>query len=319
MNSSRSIINKAVLAAILALSAGQVSALTLVADYSDVSVGSIWQTTGGQLQSSDPGSGAIDVTANFKLNVAAAFTYLQNSILVPWTETVTFKLFDFKAAAISADGDSAIDHVDGNGRPDMSTIRLDSSDASHFYVDATPFDNSEYDMNVVDATLGGSSVNVGRFGSSVVGGIAENRTDVLTLLLHELVHSAGFNFLDRFDNLAGPVGTDNRKITVPTTLTGFASDFDLPFISASDHVDPVAAGGIFAHAITSEPSFGENDRWLPTGAELYALCQVEGCAANEINPNLVASPVPVSGAFWLMASAGLGLAGMARRRKQAGA
>ena len=304
-------------AAALCLASAPASALTLVADYSDPTVSSgIFITDAGQLASSDLGGTATDVTDLFKSNVSAAFTYLQNSIQVPWTETVTIKLFDFQAAGIGADGDSSIDSTYiSDGRPASSTIRLDSSSASSFFIDPTPFDNSEYDMNFVDATLGGSTVNVGRYGSAVSGSAAENRTDVLTLFLHELVHSTGFNFLDRFDDLAGPVGAADRKITVPTSLTGFAFDFELPFLSESDHVDPFADGGLFEHAITAEPSFGANDRWLPTGAELYALCVVEGCTAGQVNPNLVAAAVPEPETYALLL-AGLGLIGLVRRRQQ---
>ena len=319
MNRVRQIISASV-AAWCVVTAAPASALVLTADYSDISVsGGIWQNAQGQLFSADPGMGATNVTNGFKANVDAAFTYLQNSILVNWVETVTFKLFDFAAAMINADGDSAIDSIDANNRPSASTIRLDSSSASQFFVDLTPFDNSEYLINVTNATLGGSSVNVGRYGSAVAGSAAENRTDVLTLVLHELVHSIGFNFLDRFDAAAGgAVGDPNRGITVPTSLTGFSSAFVLPILSASDHVDPFAQGGVFEHAITAEPSFGPNDRWLPTGAELYALCVVEGCAANEVNPNLIgrANTVPEPGSLALMAIA-LGLIPVMRRPRQA--
>lgn len=308
----------AVAAAALGLAtATPVSALILTADYTDMSVsGGIYQTAAGQLASTDLGGTATDISSVFKANVSAAFTYLQNSIKVAWNETITFKLFDFQAAGINADGDSGITGLDANDRPASSTIRLDSSSLSSFFVDMTPFDNSEYTMNYIDATLGGGVVNVGRYGSAVAGGVAENRTDVLTLLLHELVHSVGFNFLDRFDAAAGgPVGQPNRKITVSAALSGLPSDFDLPFLSASDHVDPVAAGGLFEHAITAEPSFGANERWLPTGAELLALCVVEGCAANEVNPNLVGNAVPEPGSLCLAGLAGLGLIAATRRRR----
>lgn len=126
-------------AAVLSLAvAAPASALVLTADYTDASVaGGIYQTATGQLQSG-PGGGATDVTATFKANVAAAFTYLQNSIQVAWNHVVTFKL----ATLVGADGDSLITSEDVNLRPDASTIRFDNSAVRHFFVDPTPFDNS---------------------------------------------------------------------------------------------------------------------------------------------------------------------------------
>lgn len=297
---------------VVCLANSPASALNLIADYSDPTVsGGIFITPGGQLASSDLGGTATDVTALFKANVSAAFTYMQNSILVPWDETIMIKLFDF--TGIGADGDSSIDSFYiSDGRPATSTIRLDSSSASSFFVDPTPFDNSEFNLNFDDAMLGGATVNVGRYGFANPGGPAENRTDVLTLFLHELVHSTGFGVFDRFENLAGPTGAVDRKITVPSSLTGFPADFDLPFISASPHVDPFADGGLFAHAITAEPSFGANERWLPSGAELYALGLVEGAVFGQVNPNLTV-PEPASYALLV---AGLCLVGRACRRKQ---
>ena len=162
-------------------------------------------------------------------------------------------------------------------------------------------------MNFVNATLGGGLVNVGRYGSALAGSAAENRTDILTLLMHELIHSAALG-------ADTPEGNLNRKLTIPTALTGFASDFDLPFISASNHIDPFAQGGVFEHTVTSEPSFGNNDRWLLTGVEVFGICVVQGCTPSQVNPNLVAS-VPEPSTLLLLAP---GLALMAtylRRRK----
>ena len=246
---------------------------------------------------------------------------MENSIKVVFDHVVTFKLHDFTGQG--ADGDSQItsEYVT-DSRPATSIIRLDSSNASHFFADSTPFDNSEYMMTFTDATLGGGTVNVGRYGTAVSGGPADARTDILTLVLHETEHSIGYSDgATRFVNLVGPstvAGDPDRNLIVPTTLTGFASNFIIPFLAASGHIDPFAQGNVYGHTVVAEPSFGDGDRWLTTGAEFYGLCTILGCAPNEVNPNLVGpnvNAVPEPGSLWLMPMAGLGLFATTRRRK----
>lgn len=310
---------KSVLAtAVITLAAtAPASALILTADYSDASVSSgIFQTASGSIQSG-PGGGAIDITDAFKADIAAVFTYLQNSIKVAFNHVVTFKLENL--AGTGADGYSCCGTEDANQRPNSSTIVLDSSSNSSFYADATPFDNSEYTMNITDATLGGGTVNVGRFGSAFAGSAAENRTDILTLVMHETIHSIGFGGATRFTALVGfdgAAGAPDRELVVPTALTGFASDFIIPFLSQSAHIDPFAQGNVYQRTVTSEPSFGNNDRWLLTGAEVYGLCTVLACTPDEVNPNLVGpNAVPEPGSLLLIALAGMGLIATTRRRK----
>ena len=288
--------------------AGSASALTLTAVYTDPS---IYQSSGGQLFSGDPMNGAIDVTSTFRTNVDAAFTYLQNSIKVDRNLEVTFSLFDF--TGLGADGDSSItSRYNDTNLPASSRIRLDSSANSHFYLDATPFDNSEWNMTFTDAVLGGGTVNVGRFGTAVVGGGAEDRTDILTLLLHELVHSTALNS----PTPEGAVGGPSRLLTIPSALTGLPSDFDLPFLSQGAHIDPFVEAGVYAHTITSEPSFGNGDRWLPTGVELYGICVVQLCTASQVMPNLMGPTVVAEPGTWSFFAFGFGLIAALRSRGQ---
>lgn len=305
MNAKKFLLSAAASALMLA-AAQPASALLLLADYSDASVSDgIWQTSGGQIQGFDPGNGAVNVTDVFKANIAAAYAYLGNSVKGGADLTVQFGLQDLSMAG--ADGYSQIVTFGANGLPNVTRIVLDSSSNSHFFLDTTPFDNSEYTMQSVNATLGGGIVNVGRYGSAVPGGVAVDRTDILTLVLHELIHSA-------YLKADTPEGNSNRKLTIPTSLTGFAADFDLPFIDNSNHIDPFAQNAVFQHTVTSEPSFGNNDRWLLTGVEVYGICVIQGCTADQVFPNAV-SDVPEPATLLLLAPA-LGLmAAFSRRRK----
>lgn len=249
----------------------------------------VYQNDVGQLFRS-PGTGRTDVTLLFELNVAAANTYLEHAITVPWNHEVTYKLFDFKTAGIEADGDSEITAADDNNRTVSSIIRIDSSANSHFYLDPTPFDNSEYNFKSSDAPLGGGSVNVERFGTAIADGSADGRTDLLTLFLHETMHSIGISSSsNRFVALCGDdtkAGDPDRMLTIPTSLSMLPSSFDIPILSASSHIDTVASDGLFAHAVTSEPGFGEGDRALPSGAEIYALALINGATSTQYNLEL---------------------------------
>lgn len=288
--------------ALLLAVASPASALNITADYSDLT--NVWQTASGRILGMDPG-GATDITGIFRSNVSAAFTYLGNSVRGGGDLTVRFGLEDLQS--LGADGYSQVITLGPNGLPTVTRIVLDNSSASTFYADATPFDNSEYTMTFDNATLGGGIVNVGRYGTAVPNSAAEQRTDILTLVMHELIHSA-------FLKADTPEGNQNRKLTIPALLTGFTADFDLPFLDASNHIDPVIQGGVFRHTVTSEPSFGNNDRWLLTGVEVYGICVIQGCTADQVNPDLISS-IPEPSAVLLMTS-GLGFTVALRRRRQ---
>lgn len=308
------------IAAVLAATA-PAYALTLNANYSDPTiVGGVFQNAAGQF-SSTGGGGFNDVTALFQLNANAAYSYFQTAIHVGWTHTVNFQLLDL--TSFGADGISQILDADSNGRTTLSRIALDTSNVSHFYLDPTPADNSEWAMLPKTASLAGTSVNVGRKGTAVSGGPADGRTDILTLMIHEIAHSLGVaDGSSRFVDLVGadspnlPGDTNARNMTMPIGLTGYAASYELPFRAASGHVSSAAAGGIFAEAVTSEPGFGEGDRALLSDVEIHALCLVNGCTSPSdftLNPTISAVPEPES---WLMmALGGMALIPLVRRRR----
>lgn len=167
-------------------------------------------------------------------------------------------------------------------------------------------------MSSATTMLGGSAVNVSRFGNATAMGGAAGRWDFLTIAIHEIEHSIGYaSGLKRFTDAAGANGTANRKITVPKTLTGFMSDFDIPFVSDSAHIDGMASMGLFNDAVVASPGFNSAQRALPTGVEIYGLCVIEGCTAAQVNP------LPEPGTILLLSGALPVVILIARRRARA--
>ncbi len=284
---------------ILVSSASAPAALVLTADYSmfgEPLTNNLYQNDVGQFFAS-PGSGRNDVTELFRLNVQTAFNYFQNAFpMGSWNHTVKFTLVDLSGDG--ADGTSLITGFDGNGRSNMSEIQLDSSAVSHFFVDPTPRDNSEWNIIPKTANLNGNDVNVGRLGKAVAGGPAEDRTDIMTLLVHEVGHSLGLSDnSQRFVDLLGAptVETDpDRILTFTSAMTGLPNAFDLPFRAASGHVSTAANMGLFADTVTSEPGFGEGDRALLSDVEIYALAAVNGFGPGQFVLNPTAVPEPTT-------------------------
>lgn len=298
-------------------------AVSLSGIYTDSTISSgVFQNAAGQF-SSTAAPGFSDVTALFKLNANAAFSYFQNSIGVSWSHAVTFRLGDL--TPFMADGTSLITAEDANKRTTASEITLDTSANSRFYLDPTPANNSEWTMMPKTAMLGGTTVNVGRKGTAVTGGPADGRTDILTLIIHETAHSLGLaDGSDLFSALVGPSSPTNtagdanaRTMTLPTALTGYASSYALPFRASAGHISTAAAGGIFAEAVTSEPGFGEGDRALLSDVEIHALCLVNGCTAAQVTLNPSINAIPEPGTWLMMALGAVALLPVARRRAQA--
>jgi hypothetical protein len=287
----------------------------LTADYS--SLGTVYQDAAGAFYNT-AGAGRDDITSIFKANISATFDYFSHSILLPWSEQISFTLFDFGNA--DTVGDSGIDTVDANGRPATSTIRFNLDPGIQYFVDPTPFDNSEFTMSFGTASLGGGQVNNQRFGDAVVGGVADGRWDFLTLVLHETEHSMGISSgLDRFLDLAGPTGTPNRQFTIPASLSGLPSDFDIPVSQGGAHFvgDPVS-GDTFGYMTTADPGWQKSQRALPTALDILAVCQTEGCTQAQVNTSLFTGPaasVPEPGTLALLAPGLLPLLGLIRRRR----
>ena len=304
---------KSILAAAVFLSAAPAYAMTITADY--FSLGSVYQNGSGVLSNTPGGT---DVTDIFKSNVQTSINYWQNAILLnTWSMTISFKLDTLSAFTA---GISNIDSFDSNTRPLTTTIRVDNS-TTPFYIDPTPADNSEFTL--ADFTILSGTVNSGRFGAAV-DTPANRRYDLLSLILHEMEHSLGFD-ADNASNTryTSAINGAGDILTVPTLVSGLGSPFDIPVTGT--HIDGTANGGIFDNTSLALPGFNFGERALLSGVDIFAICTIEGCDANQLNTNPSAvqqrvdvspSAVPEPGTLLLISVSGLGMMGMVRRRRQ---
>lgn len=302
----------AAISAITVLSVVPASAVTITADYSNLSA--VYQDSTGVLFAS-AGFGLTDVTDIFKSDVTAGLNYLSSAILLPWSTTISFQLADLKAS--NAVGDAEITKYDTNNRASNSLIRVDRGNQK-FFLDSTPTTNTEFSMTTTNASLGGGLVNVSRFGQATPGGPANGMYDFVTLIVHETEHSLGF--FDGSPRFIAAVGATNsapnapdRMLTVPTYLSGLLSSYQVPFLPGESHIDGVVNGGVFNNTVVATPGFGSSQRALPTDLELEALCVVNGCTTSDLNLAMTSVPEPSNLALLL---AGLPLLiGFGRRRK----
>jgi hypothetical protein len=292
-------------------------------------LGTVYQDAAGNLFSA-AAPGRTDVTAAFLSDITVANTYLQNSIGVAWNETITYSLFNFGDANTIAD--AGVTNTDTNGRPSAAAIRFNDFTGVPYFIDATPFDNSEFTIANGTANLGGGTVNNQRLGNATGTGGAAARWDLLTLVLHEDEHALGISSgLARFTNLAGATGGTGRVLAIPNTLSGLTNAFNIPITQNSAHYnggctvavppssdctanDAATGSATFNLSVVSQPGWGTGQRALPTALDILGICQVEGCTAAQVNTNLI-SPEPMS--LSLLAG-GLALLALRRRRRQRG-
>ena len=245
----------------------------------------------------------------------------------PWNETITFALTNF--ATVNTIGNSGIDTFDGNGanntvnRPASSTININDFTGVPYFLDPTPMDNSEFGMSVGTAALGGGTLTNKVFGNATAAG-AQNRWDMLTLILHETEHSLGISSgSQRFLTLAGPSTNVTRNLTITNALSGLPNNFDIPIVGqtisgtttnrgTAHYIGAATNGDVFGFSVVAEPGWGESQRALPTCLDILGIGQVEGATAAQINCALVPEP-----STWLLLATSLaGLLGYGRRRRK---
>ncbi|MBI1397961.1 MAG: PEP-CTERM sorting domain-containing protein [Betaproteobacteria bacterium] len=298
----------AVLGCFAALSGHNANAMLITTNYAGL--GSLYQDAGGVLYSS-AGTGRVDVTALVQRNIETAITYWQNAILLPWNETINFSTANLSGAV----ADSLITATDADNRPSTSNIRLSIKSTLSYFIDPTPTVNDEFVMFAQAVNLGGSLINLERFGNADSNGPAVGRYDMLTLMLHELEHSIGVSSsLPRFINLVGATGTPGRKLTIPSALSGAPNSFDVPFVSDSAHIDGSTQSGFWNLTELADPGWSVGQRVLPSAVDILSVCVVEGCTAAQMNTNPQV-PEPGSLALSLAAVVACAIVVLRRRRR----
>ena len=290
------------------------SADAVVINYDFNTLGTVYDNDAGVL-SSTGGAGYTDVTTAFIADANAAATIWERALFgINQTLAITVTLADLTYE--SAVGDSLITSADtAPDLPSTSNIRVNDSVSAPIYVDATPYDNSAFNLVTQTANLNGNTVNVARFGTAIAGGPADNKYDLLSLFLHEDGHSLGFtdDVGSNYDLLlkassAGAcgrvdggttVGTEGA-LTVSALVTGNAAGFNIPVIcSDPSHIDGLTADGLYNDATLADPGFGVNQRALITGLDILGLCAADGGTADQCtqnpsfaDPNMQVASVP---------------------------
>jgi hypothetical protein len=282
--------------------ASPAAAANLQADFS--SLGTIYVDASNNIFTTNA-PGRTDITNLFKNEIDVSLSYFNASIGVNWTEKITYTLASLGAGTIA---DAAVNHTDANGRPDQATIRFNTDASVNYFIDSTPWDNSEFSLSSSTAALGGGNVNNSRQGAATATGGAAGLWDLLTLALHEDEHAIGISSgLARFTDLAGASGNTGRVLTIPKALSGLTNNFDIPITQNSAHynggctldppdctADDVAKGSaIFNLSVVSQPGWGKGTRALPTALDYLGICQVEGCTAAQTSQDII-TPEPLS-------------------------
>lgn len=291
----KSILGTCIAAAMFLLATTSANALSISADYSFL--GTVYQDASGILSNTNA-AGSTDVTDIFKDNFETAINYWENAVQLPgWSTSFTVQL----ASLTGAVGNNATQSHDGNGRPSSNVMNVDN-DSVQFFVDSTPWENSEFDMADYTKSLGGTNVNIGRYGTASSGSAADNsgHYDLLSLFLHEMEHGLGFSrYTDRWGNV---VSAD--QMTIPTTVSGFASDFVIPLTGS--HIDGNAEGGDWDYTAIAYQGWPSKTRALLSEADILGVAAIAGATSSQVNLNpspfqtSVPGPIPEPGTLSLM-------------------
>lgn len=148
---------------------------------------------------------------------------LNNSALALWNSLLkTQTEFDINLVVLDLPpgqlAEAQITKVDKQGRPIGGTILIDpDANGKGWFIDPTPLEHTEFNSSLSESAFRASTDSA-----------AEGQYDLLTALLHEMGHLAGF--IDCYS------GFDRHIQTINGSQLFVTPDFTVPLVS--DHLDP---------------------------------------------------------------------------------
>lgn len=242
----------------------------------------------------------------------------------PFSTTITFRADDLSSPSTA--GLAIYDTLSVKGYVATSTVKINSNTTAGFFVDATPGDNSEFQM-----TASWLRQNPSAAPNLLLSGIrgpataeaAKNKWDFLSVVEHEIGHCLGIGY-----NGGDPAGymLYENAITAGShgTFTGFKvgtqfqslfSSGQLPvteFPTLGSHFDGNVQGSVFDNALMADPGFQSGQRSLITDVDILGVGSLYTLESAQI------ALVPEPGTIAMLATlSGIGCFLFWRNRKKA--
>lgn len=249
--------------------------------------------SGGSLGSYTAGSASTDTAGGGSLSVlmGQAVNYWEHAITDRGTLTVNYGWSGLGSGTLGSTSTS----FSPTHRPTSADIAVTDASSVPWFMDSTPGGNSEYGTYTTSShDYGGGTINTGRVYTGATGA-AQNRFDMLSVVIHELGHALGFYGASNPLDINNPLPDAGTQLPTETTTGGTCS-------SNCDH--------LAINTAVMYPSIPAGERKLLSTADLLGVAQLRG----DNSVNLTPVPLPASGPLMLSGLMGLlGWGGLRRR------